>query len=118
MSKLTEAILTDRTGKDIAEKLHTLAILKGIEVGSNLEKVTTLQEVRSIVRSGKGADVFQFGDQIIVPWTDTKTGTKYSVPMNVIKITNVTLEDGSEVPGLYLQWHCTKPLARRLALST
>lgn len=109
MSKLTEAILTDRTGKDIAEKLHTLAILKGIEVGSNLEKVTTLQEVRSIVRSGKGADVFQFGDQIIVPWTDTKTGTKYSVPMNVIKITNVTLEDGSEVPGLYLQWHYTTP---------
>lgn len=90
MSKLTEAILTDRTGKDIAEKLHTLAVLKGIEVGSNLEKVTTLQEVRSIVQSGKAADVFQFGDQIIVPWTDTKTGTKYSVPMNIIKAANVT----------------------------
>ena len=109
MSKLTEAILTDRTGKDIAEKLHTLAVLKGIEVGSNLEKVTTLQEVRSIVQSGKATDVFQFGDQIIVPWTDTKTGTKYSVPMNIIKAANVTLEDGSEVPGLYLQWHYTTP---------
>ena len=93
MSKLTEAILTDRTGKDIAEKLHTLAVLKGIEVGSNLEKVTTMQEIRRIVQSGKAADVFQIGDQVIVPWTDTKTGTTYSVPMDVIKIANVTLKD-------------------------
>lgn len=109
MSKLTEAILTDRTGKDIAEKLHTLAVLKGIEVGSNLEKVTTMQEIRRIVQSGKAADVFQIGDQVIVPWTDTKTGTTYSVPMDVIKIANVTLKDGSEVPGLYLQWHYATP---------
>lgn len=66
--------MTDETGKDIAEKLHTLNILKGIEVGSSLEKVTTMQEIRRIVQSGKAADVFQIGDQIIVPWTDTKTG--------------------------------------------
>lgn len=101
--------MTDETGKDIAEKLHTLNILKGIEVGSSLEKVTTMQEIRRIVQSGKAADVFQIGDQIIVPWTDTKTGTKYSVPMDVIKIANVTLKDGSEVPGLYLQWHYATP---------
>ena len=91
MSKVTSPIMTDETGKDIAEKLHTLNILKGIEVGSSLEKVTTMQEIRRIVQSGKAADVFQIGDQIIVPWTDTKTGTKYSVPMDVIKIANVTL---------------------------
>lgn len=109
MSKVTSPIMTDETGKDIAEKLHTLNILKGIEVGSSLEKVTTMQEIRRIVQSGKAADVFQIGDQIIVPWTDTKTGTKYSVPMDVIKIANVTLKDGSEVPGLYLQWHYATP---------
>lgn len=53
MSKVTSPIMTDETGKDIAEKLHTLNILKGIEVGSSLEKVTTMQEIRRIVQSGK-----------------------------------------------------------------
>ncbi|MFR2213678.1 MAG: hypothetical protein ACLS61_07520 [Ruminococcus sp.] len=119
MSKVTSPIMTDETGKDIAEKLHTLNILKGIEVGSSLEKVTTMQEIRRIVAvekrlrmSSESGDRSSFRGQTPKP----EQNTLYT--MDVIKIANVTSEGWIRVSGLYLQWHYATPVRRTVPTST
>lgn len=109
MSKVTEPILLDSTGKDIVEKLHTQNMLLNLMAGAAMEGTTSMAEIRKIVQAGKAAEVYNVGDQIVVPWTDVATGQKYEAVMDIVSFRTVTLKDGETVPGMVLQWHYATP---------
>lgn len=109
MSKVTEPILLNKTGEQIVEKLHTQNMLLNILAGVSMENTTSISEIRKIVQAGKAAEVFNVGDQIVVPWTDTTTGKVYEAVGDVVHFEDVTLQDGEVVPGMFLQWHFATP---------
>ena len=55
------------------------------------------------------ARFFNYGDQIILPWTDKATGKTYECPLDVVHFGDVTLADGETVPGMLVQWHYATP---------
>lgn len=42
-------------------------------------------------------------------WTDVATGQKYEAVGDIVHFGNVTLKDGEEVPGMFIQWHYATP---------
>ena len=109
MSKITEPMLLDSTGKEIVEKLHTQNMLLNLMAGAAMEGTTSMAEIRKIVQAGKASEVYNIGDQIVVPWTDVTTGQKYEAVGDIVHFGNVTLKDGEEVPGMFIQWHYATP---------
>ena len=109
MSKITEPMLLDSTGKEIVEKLHTQNMLLNLMAGAAMEGTTSMSEIRKIVQAGKASEVYNIGDQIVVPWTDVATGQKYEAVGDIVHFGNVTLKDGEEVPGMFIQWHYATP---------
>ena len=109
MSKITEPMLLDSTGKEIVEKLHTQNMLLNLMAGAAMEGTTSMAEIRKIVQAGKASEVYNIGDQIVVPWTDVATGQKYEAVGDIVHFRNVTLKDGEEVPGMFIQWHYATP---------
>ena len=74
MSKITEPMLLDKTGQQflgLMEKQNEL--LTAIASGYNY-KPTSIADVFAVVQSGNASQVFNYGDQIILPWTDKATG--------------------------------------------
>ncbi len=69
------------------------------------------EAVSALVRSGNAERVFNIGDQIVTTWTDRTTNKTYEVPLDVVAFHDVELEDGSIVPGMWLQWHYATPFA-------
>lgn len=108
-SKIQKPIALDETLKQVVEKLHTQNLLLNVMAGESLEVTETMTEIRKIVQNGHAQDVFNIGDQIVVPWTDIATGKTYNAVLDVTHFENVTLKDGSEVPGMYVQWHYATP---------
>lgn len=108
-SKIQKPIALDETLKEVVQKLHTQNLLLNVMAGESLESTETMTEIRKIVQNGHAQDVFNIGDQIVVPWTDKATGQVYNAVLNVVHFGNVTLKDGSEVPGMYVQWHYATP---------
>ena len=109
MSKVTEPILLDKTGREMIDEMRTQNMLLGILSGTNINSVQDLKTIRSIVQSGNANKVFNIGDQIVIPWTDTAVGKTYEVPLDVTHFGDVTIQDGEVVPGMYLQWHYCTP---------
>lgn len=102
MSEITKPILLNDT---YAEKMDAqnllLAGILGAQGGT--VKPTTMQQAAALVRAGLGERVFHPGDQLISTWKDVATDTEYTAPWNVLGFRDVTLEDGSVVPGMYIQ---------------
>lgn len=109
MSLITKPVITDETGQQLVEKLHTQNLLLDVIAGTRLEHTNNLDEIARIVRSGHAAEVFGIGDQIIVPWTDQATGKVYDMPWDVVDIAEAELQDGEKVPGMYIQAHYAHP---------
>lgn len=103
MSEITEPIVLDKTAKEIVEKLHTQNVLLNAIAGMQMEEIGSLKEIGRIVASGNAEKVFNIGDQIIVPWTDTATNKTYEMPFGVRKFIEAELEDGEKVPGMVIQ---------------
>lgn len=108
-NKIVKPILLDETGKEIVEKLHTQNMLLNIMAGAAMEGTTSMAEIRKIVQAGKASEVYNIGDQIVVPWTDIATGQKYEAVANIVSFQNVTLKDGETVPGMITHWHYATP---------
>lgn len=109
MSKITEPMLLDKTGQQflgLMEKQNEL--LTAIASGYNY-KPTSIADVFAVVQSGNASQVFNYGDQIILPWTDKATGKTYECPLDVVHFGDVTLADGETVPGMLVQWHYATP---------
>ena len=111
MSLITSPVMLDSTGKDIAASLHRQNELLRAIAGESVTRLTTsMKEIQRIVRVGLAQEIFNIGDQIVVPWTNVATGTKYDVPMDVVHFGEVERQDGETVPGMYLQWHYLVPV--------
>lgn len=81
---------------------------KGVDLLSIIARqnatFTDYKEVQDIVRKGLAQDVFNIGDQLVVPYTATNR-TTYDMPFDVVDFREVTLENGDVVPGMVLQSH-------------
>ena len=60
--------------------------------------------IAKIVRAGKAKDFFSIGEQIICKYTDTQ-GNEYDCPFDIVDFRDVTLENGTVVPGMIIQMH-------------
>lgn len=77
MSKVTEPMLLDKTGQQLLGAMTKQnELLTAIASGYNY-KPTSIADVFAVVQSGKANQVFNYGDQIILPWTDKATGKTY-----------------------------------------
>lgn len=65
--------------------------------------ISSFADIQYLVQHGIADRVFSIGDQIHVNYT--YNGTVYDCPFDVVAFENVTLKDGSVVPGMYLQQH-------------
>lgn len=104
-------IMTEGTLKRILKKTQLqnayLAAIAGADPGT--VTVSGWQSVSEIVRAGLAPKIFKIGDQFICPWTDEATEKAYSWVWDIVHMGQVTLEDGREVPGMYLQAHYLTP---------
>ena len=104
MSAITEPVLLDATGKLIVEGIarQNLLLTQMISAQS-ATPVATLNEIHEIVRSGEAANVFAYGDQIMLNYND---GTNSVVlPFDIVHFADVQLQDGETVPGMFIQSH-------------
>lgn len=106
-------IMTEGTMKRVLEKIQLqnayLAAIAGADPGT--VTVSGWDSVSEIVRAGLAPKIFKIGDQFICPWTDKATEKAYSWVWDIVHMGQVTLEDGREVPGMYLQAHYLTPFA-------
>lgn len=106
-------IMTEMTMQEILEKVQLqnayLAAIAGADPGT--VTVSGWDSVSEIVRAGLAPKIFKIGDQLICPWTDKATEKAYSWVWDIVHMGQVTLEDGREVPGMYLQAHYLTPFA-------
>ena len=73
MSKVTEPMLLDKTGQQLLGAMTKQnELLTAIASGYNY-KPTSIADVFAVVQSGNASQVFNYGDQIILPWTDKAT---------------------------------------------
>lgn len=112
-SKITKPIILNETGEAIRAAIDKqTGYLAMIAEGKRAELYTSMTQIASIVRGStleQISQLFPIGDQIIAPWKDMDDSshntdeTAYQVAWNIVNHGMVTLRDGSEVPGLWLQ---------------
>lgn len=104
-------IMTDMTLQEILEKVQLqnayLAAIAGSSPGT--VTVTGWESVSEIVRAGLAPKIFRVGDQFICEWIDRATEKSYDWVWDIVHMGQVTLEDGREVPGMFLQAHYLTP---------
>lgn len=106
-------IMKESTLQSIASNLQLqnalLATIAGAEPGSI--KIDSFAQVQELVSTGLAEKIFAVGDQLICPWTDIVTGETYDWVWDIVHMADVELEDGSIVPGMYLQAHYLTPFS-------
>ncbi len=116
MSTITnEPIILDSTGVAIQKALEQSNIyLAMLAEGKRSEIYSSMAQIAHLVRTSSLDELprlFPIGDQIIAPWKDMDDSahntdeTAYQAAWNIVNYSMVTLKDGSEVPGLWLQMH-------------
>lgn len=85
------------------------AILRVIASDKMTALTSDFKEIQRIVKSGKASAIFNIGDQINVPWRDVSGNQDYVMPFDIVHFEDVTLKDGTTVPGMWLQAHYTPP---------
>lgn len=116
MSTITnEPILLDSTGRDL---LNEMKIQSGhlamIAEGSRVQVYSSMRQIADLVRGGdvaRNQKNFPIGDQIIMPWKDmddtnhNTDETAYQVAWDIVHHGEVELQDGTTVPGMFIQMH-------------
>lgn len=106
-------IMTEGTLKKVLEKIQLqnayLAAIAGADPGT--VTIDGWESVSEIVRAGLAPKIFAVGDQFICKWIDRATEKSYDWVWDIVHMGQVTLEDGSQVPGMYLQAHYLTPFA-------
>lgn len=116
MSTITnDPIMLNETGLLIKDALDRQnGYLAMLAEGKRSEIYSSMAQIAHLVRTSSLDDLprlFPIGDQIIAPWKDMDDSahntdeTAYQVAWNIVNYGMVTLNDGSEVPGLWLQMH-------------
>lgn len=103
-------IISDTTGLRIADLLgEQNAILRVANASSIAAVASDLRTIQQIVKNGYASQLFNVGDQIIVPWRDVVADVSYSLPFDITHFKDVELQDGETVPGMFLQSHYASP---------
>ena len=103
-------IMSDTTGLMIADRLgEQNAILRVANASSIAAVASDLRTIHQIVKNGYASQLFNEGDQIIVPWRDVVADVSYSLPFDITHFGDVELQDGETVPGMFLQSHYASP---------
>lgn len=106
-------IMTEGTLKKVLEKIQLqnayLAAIAGADPGT--VTIDGWESVSEIVRAGLAPKIFAVGDQFICEWIDRATEKSYDWVWDIVHMGQVTLEDGSQVPGMYLQAHYLTPFS-------
>lgn len=115
MAITNEPIMLNETGLLIKDALDRQnGYLAMLAEGKRSEIYSSMSQIASLVRTSSLEDLanlFPIGDQIIMPWKDLDDSnhntdeTAYQVAWDIVHRGMVTLQDGSEVPGLFLQMH-------------
>nr|DAW33187.1 MAG TPA: hypothetical protein [Caudoviricetes sp.] len=114
MSTITnEPLILDSTGIGIKNALEQQnRYLKIIAATKKGEVYSSMAQIAHLVRTSSLEELpqlFPIGDQIVAPWKDMDDSahntdeTAYQVAWDIVNHATVTLKDGSEVPGLWLQ---------------
>lgn len=85
------------------------AILRVIASDKMTALTSDFKEIQRIVKTGKASTIFNIGDQINVPWRDVSGNQDYVMPFDIVHFGDVTLKDGTTVPGMWLQSHYCTP---------
>lgn len=106
-------IMTEGTLKRVLEKIQLqnayLAAIAGADPGT--VTIDGWESVSEIVRAGLAPKIFAVGDQFICEWVDRATEKSYDWVWDIVHMGQVTLEDGREVPGMFLQAHYLTPFS-------
>lgn len=115
MAITNEPIMLNETGILIKEALDRQnGYLAMLAEGKRSEIYSSMNQIANLVRTSSLDDLahlFPIGDQIIMPWKDmddtshNTDETAYQVAWDIVHRDMVTLQDGSEVPGLFIQMH-------------
>ena len=106
-------IMKESTLQSISNELQLqnalLAAIANAEPGSI--KIESFKMIQELVQAGLAKKIFAVGDQIICPWTDKAANKTYDWVWDIVHMSDVTLENGETVPGMYLKSHYTTPFS-------
>ena len=115
MSTTNEPILLNSTGRTILDELKKkTGYLSILAEGKRKQVYQSMSQIAGIVRAGSvaaNAKMFPIGDQLIMPWKDMDDSahdtdeSAYQVAWDIVHHGLVTLQDGSVVPGMFIQMH-------------
>ena len=104
-------IMKESTLQNISDELQMqnalLAAIANAEPGSI--KIESFKMIQELVQAGLAKKIFAIGDQIICSWTDKAANETYDWVWDIVHMSDVTLENGEVVPGMYLKSHYTTP---------
>lgn len=105
--------MTEGTLSKIAERIEMQnALLAAIaEAKPGSIKIDSFKAVQELVQTGLAPKIFAIGDQFTSNWTDVVSQKTYEFVWDIVHMGQVILEDGREVPGMYLQAHYLTPFA-------
>lgn len=97
-------VISDTTGKDVVEQLKRQnTLLSVISGASQKDFIQSWDAVAQAVAGGYGPSMFSVGSTFTEPWTDTASNTAYDNPWRVNHFSDVELQDGTTVTGMWLQ---------------
>lgn len=98
-------VISDTTGKDVVEQLKRQnTLLSVISGASQKDFIQSWDAVAQAVAGGYGPSLFSIGSTFTEPWKDTaNNNTSYDNPWRVNHFSDVELQDGTTVPGMWLQ---------------
>ena len=116
MSVITnEPIMLDSTGRGLIDEMKTQnAYLAMIAEKNRSEVYSSMNQIAHIIRGNDvetNKKMFPIGDQLIMPWKDMDDSAHntdenaYQVAWDIVHHGLVTLQDGSVVPGMFIQMH-------------
>ena len=86
------------------------ARISALEAIENTREMT-YEQIQAVVRAGVSSRYFKVGDQILVPWTDTASGTQYAIPFDVVHHADGSDDDHAKVTLAFdyqSDRHCSK----------
>lgn len=98
-------VISDTTGKDMVEQLKRQnTLLSVISGASQKDFIQSWDAVAQAVAGGYGPSLFSIGSTFTEPWKDTaNNNTAYDNPWRVNHFSDVELQGGTTVPGMWLQ---------------
>ena len=98
-------VISDTTGKDMVEQMKRQNMFLSVISGaSQKDFIQSWDAVAQAVAGGYGSSLFSIGSTFTEPWKDTaNNSTSYDNPWRVNHFSDVELQDGTTVPGMWLQ---------------